>query len=99
MNTPQFRRHLEQVHSTYSAMVESDRLEELDRELGNDGWMPSANGSAPSEVVVQVTSNIMTELRAAAAKRDKTRARNALDRLRRFIRLIEASTPQGFVNG
>jgi hypothetical protein len=93
MNTTQYREHLERVHSSYSAMVEGDRLEELDRELVSGTWMPSTNGSAPSEVVVEVTNNIMAELHTAAAKRDKTAARTALTRLRRLIRMI----PEGFV--
>ena len=97
MNTPEFRRHLEQVHSIYSAMVEADRLDDLDREIGDESWLPSANGSAPSQVAVEVTNSIMSELRTAAAKHDKRAARSALDRLRRLIRLIEASNPQGSV--
>ena len=88
MNTPQLRRHLEQVHSAYRTMVDNDRLEDLARELGARTWMPSTNGSTPSAPLIEAANDIMAELHAAAAKRDKSAARTTLDRFRRFIRLI-----------
>ena len=97
MNTQQLRQHLEQVHSAYRAMVDGNRLEDLDRELGVESWMPSTNGSTPNTVVMQATSTIMTELRAAAARRDRSAARSALDRLRRLIRIIDTSAPDRLV--
>jgi hypothetical protein len=91
MNTPQLRRHLEQVYSAYREMVENDRLEDLARELGERTWMPSLNGSMPNAVLMEATNKIMAELQSAAAKRNKSAARTTLDRFRRFIRLIGPS--------
>lgn len=94
MNRTQLRHHLQQVHSSYRALVETDRLDELTQELTRQSWMPSTNGSSPSQVAIEVTHDIMTELHSAAAMQDKRGARGALDRLRRLIQLMASPGPE-----
>jgi hypothetical protein len=87
MADPKFRDHLSRMHSVYRGMVESGRLDDLDREMGKGEWLPSANGvvSSVDAVIVDTTNEIMNELHAAAANRNKRAARKALDRLRQWI--------------
>jgi hypothetical protein len=74
------------MHAVYRGMVESGRLEELDREMGKGEWIPSGNGVAPVHpLVAGVTNEIMDQLHAAASKGDKRAARKALGRLRDWI--------------
>lgn len=81
-----FRGHMTAVHTVYLQMVELGRLKELEQELLDRSWMQASPAvPTPEPTILDKAEEIMEELRAAVERRHRQGARDALERLRRWL--------------